>query len=58
MIYFSLPIGHKSVAQFSFRFFSLLQLDMEYNKFIRTTNPKHEAVVDDFYSKLLSSSNI
>ncbi|KAM3315013.1 hypothetical protein ACQJBY_033647 [Aegilops geniculata] len=33
-------------------------LDIEYDKFIRTTDPKHEAVVNDFYSRVLSSGDI
>ena len=35
-----------------------MQLDIEYDKFIRTTDPKHEAVVNDFYSRVLSSGDI
>jgi methionyl-tRNA synthetase len=35
-----------------------LQLDIAYDKFIRTTDPKHEAVVNDFYSRVLSSGDI
>lgn len=33
-------------------------LDIEYDKFIRTTDPKHEAVVNDFYSRVLSSGDL
>ncbi|KAF0910834.1 hypothetical protein E2562_004800 [Oryza meyeriana var. granulata] len=33
-------------------------LDIEYDKFIRTTDPKHEAVVNDFYSRVLDSGDI
>lgn len=33
-------------------------LDIQYDKFIRTTDPKHEAVVNDFYSRVLSSGDI
>lgn len=33
-------------------------LDIEYDKFIRTTDPKHEAVVNDFYSRVLNSGDI
>lgn len=35
-----------------------LQLDIEYDKFIRTTDRKHEAVVNDFYSRVLDSGDI
>uniref|UniRef100_A0A0E0KAC4 methionine--tRNA ligase n=1 Tax=Oryza punctata TaxID=4537 RepID=A0A0E0KAC4_ORYPU len=33
-------------------------LDIEYDKFIRTTDPKHDAVVNDFYSRVLDSGDI
>ncbi|KAG8073980.1 hypothetical protein GUJ93_ZPchr0006g45851 [Zizania palustris] len=33
-------------------------LDIGYDKFIRTTDPKHEAVVNDFYSRVLNSGDI
>ncbi|TVU47984.1 hypothetical protein EJB05_07602, partial [Eragrostis curvula] len=33
-------------------------LDIEYDKFIRTTDLKHEAVVNDFYSRVLGSDDI
>nr|AAN77311.1 Putative methionyl-tRNA synthetase [Oryza sativa Japonica Group] len=33
-------------------------LDIEYDKFIRTTDRKHEAVVNDFYSRVLDSGDI
>ncbi|KAL6645600.1 hypothetical protein ACP70R_017208 [Stipagrostis hirtigluma subsp. patula] len=33
-------------------------LDIEYDKFIRTTDHKHEAVVNDFYSRVLSNGDI
>ncbi|GJN08700.1 hypothetical protein PR202_ga26652 [Eleusine coracana subsp. coracana] len=33
-------------------------LDIEYDKFIRTTDHKHEAVVNDFYSRVLDSGDI
>lgn len=36
----------------------LLQLDISYDKFIRTTDPKHEAVVKEFYSRVLSNGDI
>uniref|UniRef100_A0A0D9Z3R2 methionine--tRNA ligase n=1 Tax=Oryza glumipatula TaxID=40148 RepID=A0A0D9Z3R2_9ORYZ len=32
--------------------------DIEYDKFIRTTDRKHEAVVNDFYSRVLDSGDI
>jgi len=35
-----------------------LQLDIEYDKFIRTTDRKHEAVVNEFYSRVLDSGDI
>jgi methionyl-tRNA synthetase len=35
-----------------------LQLDIEYDKFIRTTDSKHEAVVNEFYSRVLNSGDI
>ena len=43
---------------FLFQLCFCLQLDIEYDKFIRTTDPKHEAVVNDFYSRVLSSGDI
>nr|CAB3496708.1 unnamed protein product [Digitaria exilis] len=33
-------------------------LDIEYDKFIRTTDHKHEAVVNEFYSRVLNSGDI
>ncbi|KAL6867626.1 hypothetical protein ACP4OV_015650 [Aristida adscensionis] len=33
-------------------------LDIEYDKFIRTTDHKHEAIVNDFYSRVLNSGDI
>uniref|UniRef100_A0A0D9VR20 methionine--tRNA ligase n=1 Tax=Leersia perrieri TaxID=77586 RepID=A0A0D9VR20_9ORYZ len=33
-------------------------LDIAYDKFIRTTDPKHEAVVNEFYSRVLDSGDI
>ncbi|XP_006651159.2 methionine--tRNA ligase, chloroplastic/mitochondrial [Oryza brachyantha] len=33
-------------------------LDIEYDKFIRTTDPRHEAIVNDFYSRVLDSGDI
>jgi len=36
----------------------LLQLEIAYDKFIRTTSPKHEAVVNDFYSRVLANGDI
>ncbi|EER92662.1 methionine--tRNA ligase, chloroplastic/mitochondrial [Sorghum bicolor] len=33
-------------------------LDIEYDKFIRTTDSKHEAVVNEFYSRVLNSGDI
>lgn len=35
-----------------------LQLDIAYDKFIRTTESKHEAIVKEFYSKVLASGDI
>uniref|UniRef100_A0A803N5T6 methionine--tRNA ligase n=1 Tax=Chenopodium quinoa TaxID=63459 RepID=A0A803N5T6_CHEQI len=34
------------------------ELDISYNKFIRTTNPKHEAIVNEFYSRVLANGDI
>jgi methionyl-tRNA synthetase len=39
-------------------YFTFLQLDIEYDKFIRTTDRKHEAVVNEFYSRVLNSGDI
>ena len=36
----------------------LLQLDIAYDKFIRTTESKHEAIVKEFYAKVLASGDI
>lgn len=33
-------------------------LDIAYDKFIRTTNPRHEAIVKEFYLKVLASGDI
>ncbi|KAF6165073.1 hypothetical protein GIB67_000657 [Kingdonia uniflora] len=33
-------------------------LDITYDKFIRTTDPSHEAIVKEFYSKVLASGDI
>ncbi|XP_020277018.1 methionine--tRNA ligase, chloroplastic/mitochondrial isoform X2 [Asparagus officinalis] len=38
-------------------FFSL-QLDIAYDKFIRTTDPSHEVVVKEFYSRVLKNGDI
>ena len=35
-----------------------LQLDIAYDKFIRTTDPKHEAVVNEFYSRVQANGDI
>lgn len=35
-----------------------MQLDISHDKFIRTTDPNHEAVVKEFYSRVLSSGDI
>lgn len=43
---------------FALKFVSFLQLDIEYDKFIRTTDRKHEAVVNEFYSRVLNSGDI
>lgn len=37
---------------------SLWQLDIAYDKFIRTTDSKHEALVKEFYSKVLANGDI
>ncbi|KMT17497.1 hypothetical protein BVRB_2g037790 [Beta vulgaris subsp. vulgaris] len=34
------------------------ELDIAHDKFIRTTNPKHEAVVNEFYSRVLANGDI
>ncbi|KAG2730218.1 hypothetical protein I3760_01G281500 [Carya illinoinensis] len=33
-------------------------LEIAYDKFIRTTNPKHEAIVKEFYSRVLANGDI
>lgn len=35
-----------------------LQLDIKYDKFIRTTSSRHEAVVKEFYSRVLNNGDI
>lgn len=35
-----------------------LQLDIGYDKFIRTTDAKHEAIVKQFYSRVLENGDI
>jgi methionyl-tRNA synthetase len=39
-------------------FICFLQLDISYDKFIRTTDPKHEAIVKEFYSRVLANGDI
>lgn len=34
------------------------ELDISYDKFIRTTDPKHENIVKEFYSKVLANGDI
>ncbi|KAL0294905.1 UNVERIFIED_CONTAM: Methionine--tRNA ligase, chloroplastic/mitochondrial [Sesamum calycinum] len=34
------------------------ELDISYDKFIRTTDPNHEAIVKEFYSKVLAKGDI
>ncbi|KAG6415040.1 hypothetical protein SASPL_122441 [Salvia splendens] len=34
------------------------ELDISYDKFIRTTNPNHEAIVKEFYSRVLANGDI
>ncbi|XP_068331291.1 methionine--tRNA ligase, chloroplastic/mitochondrial-like [Pyrus communis] len=34
------------------------QLDISYDRFIRTTDPKHEAIVKEFYSRVLANGDI
>lgn len=36
----------------------LSQLDIAHDKFIRTTDPKHEAIVRQFYSRVLAKGDI
>jgi len=36
----------------------LLQLDISYDKFIRTTDSKHEAIVKEFYKRVLDKGDI
>lgn len=38
--------------------FSGEQLEIAYDKFIRTTDPKHEAIVKEFYSRVLANGDI
>lgn len=45
-----------NILFYSFR--HQLQLHIDYDKFIRTTDPRHEAVVKEFYSKVLASGDI
>lgn len=35
-----------------------MQLDISYDKFIRTTDSKHEAIVKEFYSRVLANGDI
>lgn len=35
-----------------------MQLDIAYDKFIRTTEQKHEAIVKEFYSSVLANGDI
>ncbi|KAF2318718.1 hypothetical protein GH714_010287 [Hevea brasiliensis] len=37
---------------------ALAQLEIAYDKFIRTTDPKHEAIVKEFYSRVLANGDI
>ena len=34
------------------------KLEISYDKFIRTTDPKHEAIVKEFYSRVLANGDI
>lgn len=34
------------------------ELDVAYDKFIRTTNPRHEGIVEEFYLRVLSNGDI
>ncbi|KNA10938.1 hypothetical protein SOVF_139570 [Spinacia oleracea] len=34
------------------------ELDIAYDKFIRTTSPKHEGIVNEFYSRVLANGDI
>ena len=47
-----------SVIFFVLLFTFCLQLDISYDKFIRTTDPKHEAIVMEFYSRVLANGDI
>jgi len=38
--------------------FSGLQLEITHDKFIRTTDPKHEGIVKEFYSRVLAKGDI
>lgn len=46
------------MLQFVNYFCTYLQLDIAYDKFIRTTDPHHETIVKEFYSKVLANGDI
>jgi len=46
------------LVNFFFFFTCFPQVDISYDKFIRTTDPKHEAIVKEFYSRVLANGDI
>ncbi|CAN4105937.1 unnamed protein product [Withania somnifera] len=53
----SIPSEHCDVVSQAYK--SLWKdLDISYDKFIRTTDPKHEAIVKEFYSRVLANGDI
>ncbi|MQM00384.1 hypothetical protein Taro_033114 [Colocasia esculenta] len=53
----SSPSDHCNTVSLAYRLL-WKELDISYDKFIRTTDPSHEAVVKEFYSRVLSSGDI
>ncbi|KAK9699462.1 hypothetical protein RND81_08G175300 [Saponaria officinalis] len=53
----SSPIEHCNYISQSYKML-WKELDISYDKFIRTTDPKHEAVVNEFYSRVLANGDI
>eukprot|EP00262_Sarcandra_glabra_P020627 TRINITY_DN832_c0_g1_i1.p1 TRINITY_DN832_c0_g1~~TRINITY_DN832_c0_g1_i1.p1 ORF type:complete len:604 (-),score=80.16 TRINITY_DN832_c0_g1_i1:46-1857(-) len=51
------PSEHCDVVSDAYRML-WKDLDIAYDKFIRTTDPKHEAIVKEFYSRVLSNGDI
>ncbi|KAL8516284.1 hypothetical protein ACS0TY_014805 [Phlomoides rotata] len=53
----SSPVEHCDSISQSYRAL-WRELDISYDKFIRTTSPDHEAIVKEFYSKVLANGDI